>query len=390
MRFRSGVRAVSRRKRLTGAHAARPSSNQGLKVAVAVAAPILVAALLITLVAANDKGNNGSDTSASSTTTVTASKEQQAFSKEVDDAFRPLADAVQAFLMKTQDFEAGKASPADLKGAIDVALPEFVKARDAVARLRPYKKDPIVNRYFLDAADFYVEVVRIYDVAIDPGAETLRGQLTTAARRVRTLGDRIYDRGKVVLDPTFYPAPTENVEVRPPTEVPDWVAEGMAAGPPLAEAPGPPAATLPERQATCAKNVPTPCRAEQSEKTWVSRVKDAGFAQPSDVAKALEDADAAKLGDLAAAYETKTRTLMAGPDPKGKRERAAAAGLGLLTAGESARLGQAAALLPAGDARGRLQQVARRVLVVADDLLQPGLGFRPSGLPQSLLQDTGL
>jgi hypothetical protein len=80
---------------------------------------------------------------------------------------------------------------------------------------------------------------------------------------------------------------------------------------------------------------------------------------------------------------------MAGPDPKGDRERAAAVGLGLLTDGEAARLGQVAALLPAGDARNRLLAIARRALVVGDDLLQPGLGFRPSGVPHSLLQDTG-
>ena len=64
-------------------------------------------------------------------------------------------------------------------------------------------------------------------------------------------------------------------------------------------------------------------------------------------------------------------------------------GLGLLTDGEAARLGQAAALLPAGDARTHLLAVARRAVVVADGLLQPGLRFRPSGLPLSLLRDTG-
>ena len=46
-------------------------------------------------------------------------------------------------------------------------------------------------------------------------------------------------------------------------------------------------------------------------------------------------------------------------------------------------------MLPAGDARTRLQAVARRALVVGDDLLQPGLGFRFSGQPASLLRDAG-
>jgi len=389
VRFRSGVRAVSRRKRLTGAHAARPSANQGLKVAAAIVVPLLVAIGLIALVGANHDSGGGSSASSSSTTTVTASKAAKAFQTKADDAFKPLGDAIKIFLPKAQDFEAGKVTPPDFKGAVDAALPEFVKARDAVAKLSRYKPDPAVNRYFVDAADFYVETARIYGVATDPAAGALRAQLNVAARRVRTLGDRIYDRGRVILDPTFYGAPSTDVELRPPPEVPDWVAEGMAAGPPLAEPPGPPASTPPVREATCGAGVSPPCRAEESESKWVSAVKKARFPQPPDVARAIEESDATKLGGLAGEYEAKTRALRAGPDPKKHRERAAVVGLGLLSDGEAARLGQAAAMLPAGDARTRLQAVARRALVVGDDLLQPGLGFRFSGQPASLLRDAG-
>jgi hypothetical protein len=383
------VRAASQRKRLTGARAPRPSSNQALKVAAAVIAPLLVAAALIGLVASFNKGDSGSSSSASSTTTATASKAAQDFQKKVDEAFKPLGDAIKVFLPKAQEFEGGKVAPADFKPLVDQALPEFVKARDAVAALPTYKKKAVINTYFVDAADLYVETARIYGVAVDPAADALRPQLNIAAKRARTLGDRMYDRGRVVIDPSFYAATTQDVEIRPPTEVPDWVAEGMAAGPPLAAEPGPAAGTPPVREPTCGEGVTPPCRAEQSKKQWESRVKEAGLPQAPDVARALEAADATKLGELAATYETKTRTLMAGPDPKGDRERAAAVGLGLLTDGEAARLGQAATLLPPGDARDRLLAVARRALVVGGDLLQPGLGFRPSGLPRSLLQDTG-
>jgi hypothetical protein len=389
VRPRTGRRVVPRRTRLTGAHSVRPSSNQGLKVAAAVVVPLLVAAALIGLVASFNDGGGGSSEPASSTTTVTASKEATAFLTQVDEAFKPLGDAITAFLPKAQDFESGKVTPADFKAAVDLALPEFVKSRDALAALGPYKPKPVINRYFVDAAGLYVETARIYGVAVDPAAEALRPQFTVAARRLRTLGDRIYDRGRVVLDPSFYPPASESVEVRPPTEVPDWVAYGMAAGPPLAPEPGPAAGTPPVREPTCGDGVTPPCREEQSKKKWESRVKEAGFPQPPDVARALDAADATKLGELAASYETKTRTLMAGPDPKGDRERAAAVGLGLLTNGEAARLGQAAALLPPGDVRDRLLAVARRALVVGDDLLPPSLGFRPSGLPRSLLQDAG-
>jgi hypothetical protein len=390
VRFRSGVRAVPRRKRLTGAHAARPPDRQGLKVAAAVVVPLLVAAGLIALVNANDDGDSGSPSSASSTTTVTASPEAQAFQAKADEAFKPLGDAIKIFLPRAQEYDEGKVTPADFKGSVDLALPEFVKSRDAVAALERYKPKPAVNTYFVDAADLYVEVARIYGVSVDPAADPLRAELNRAAKRLRTLGDRIYDRARVVLDPSFYAPSTAEVELRPPTEVPDWVAEGMAAGPPLAETPAPPAATPPVREATCGKDVPEPCRAEESKGKWESRVKKAGFPEAPDVLRVVEAGDAPKLGELAASYESKTRTLMAGADPKGARERAAVTGLGLLTDGEAARLGQVAALLPAGDPRTRLLAVARRVLVVGDDLLEEKLGFDRSGLPRSLLAETGL
>ena len=366
----------------------RPSSNQGLKVAAAVVVPLLVAAGLIALVGAFNDG--GSSSAPSTTTTVTASPEAKAFQIRANDAFKPLGDAITVFLPKTQEFESGRLTPADFRGAVEAALPEFVKARDALAKLDEYEPDPAVNRYFFDAAELYVEMARVYAVAADPAADPLRAQLNLIARRLRTLGDRIYDRARVVLEPGFYAPASPDVEVRPPTEVPDWVAEGMAAGPPLAEPPGPAAATPPVREETCGDGVTPPCRQEVSVKKWVRRVKEAGFPQPPDVAGALDGADATRLGELADRYEALTRALRAGPDPEGDRERAAVVGLGLLTDGEAARLGQAAATLPQGEARARLMAVARRTLVVGDDLLEPQLGFRRSGLPRSLLQDTGL
>jgi hypothetical protein len=358
-------------------------------VAAAVAVPVLVATGLVALIAANDDEGEGATRPPSSTTTVTASPEATAFQTQVDDAFKPLGDAIKVFLPRAQEFEAGTVTAADFKANIDLALPEFVKARDAVARIGPYQPAPAVNGYFLAAADLYVEVARIYDVAIDPAAEPLRAQLTLAARRLRTLGDRIYDRGRIVLDPAFYPPPSADVELRPPTEVPDWVAEGMAAGPSLADPPGPPAEVPPIREATCAEGVAPPCRKEESKKKWERRVKDADFPQPAEVARALDEQDSARLGELAAAYESKIRRLRAAPDPKGDRERSAVVALGLLMDGEAARLGQAASLLPPGEARTRLLAVARRVLVIADGLLDPRLGLRPSGLPGSLREEAG-
>lgn len=372
---------------MTRTHSAQSSSKQGFKLAAAVAVPVLVAAALVGLLAAS--GDDGISTDPSTTTTATATREAKAFQTKADDAFRPLADAITSFLPKAQEFELGTVNPSEFKAAVDMALPELMKVRDAVGTIDSYTPAPAVNRYFFAAAALYLETGRVYRVAAETDAEPLRQQLNMAARRLRTLADRIYDRGRVVLDPAFYRR-SPQVEFRPPPEVPDWAAEGLAAGPPLAAPPGPPSAAPPVREETCGAGVSPPCRPEESAEDWVNRVKDARFPQPSEVARAMEPASAAKLGELAAAYQTMTRTLRAGRDPKGGREKAAVVGLGFLVAGEAARLGQAAALLPAGEARTRLLAAARRVLVVSDGVLEPsGLGFRSSGLPRSILSDTG-
>lgn len=357
--------------------------------AAAVAVPVLVASTLVALVALNDGEAPAPATTTTSTTIAAASPEAQAFLERADEAFKPLADAVTTFLPQAQEFEGGTMAASEFKAALDVARPEFLKSRDAVAGLEEYGPAPAVNRYFLVAAQLYLEMARVYGVAVDPGVDTLRAQLNLAARRLRTLGDRIYDRARAILEPGLYADPGPDVEIRPPTEVPDWEAEGMAAGPPLADAPGPAAEPPPVREPTCGDGVAPPCREEEPVEGWVGRVMATDLPQAPEVVEALDAVDRARLRELADRYDAVTRTLRAGPDPDGDRERAAVLGLGLLTGGEAARVGQAAALLPEGNSRGRLLAVARRVLAVGDDLRETVLGLRPSGLVPPGPDDTG-
>jgi len=56
---------------------------------------------------------------------------------------------------KAQDFEAGKVTPADFKEFRRPGLAEFVKARDAVAKLEKYKARGGQPVRFVDAADLY-------------------------------------------------------------------------------------------------------------------------------------------------------------------------------------------------------------------------------------------
>lgn len=387
MRFRTGSRVADRPKPVTAALSWPSSSHQVLKVVAAVAGPVFVAAGLVAVLAAN--GDGATPAATATTTTVTATREAKAFQTKVDDAFRPLADAVRIFLPVAQEFESGTRSPGDLAGAVELALPEFMRVREAIGALDSYDAAPVVNRYFFDAAALYVETGHVYRIAAEPGTEPLRQQLNLVARRLRTLADRVYDRGRVALDPAFYRAASGGLDFRPPTEVPDWAAEGMAAGPPLAEPPGPPAATPPVRQETCSESVAGPCRREEPVKKWTNRVNRTRVPQPSDVLRAMESADAVRLGELAGTYESSTRILRAGPDPEGDRERAAVLALGFLALGEAARVSQIAALLPAGEVSTRLRTIARRVLIIGDSLVEPAdLGFHLSGLPRSVLTDT--
>jgi hypothetical protein len=146
----------------------------------------------------------------------------------------------------------------------------------------------------------------------------------------------VFDQGRVLtaqgLVPTGAPA---GAQIELPLEVPDWVAEGLAAGPPLAPAPPPADRYPPLRQGA---------RPTESRSAWVGGVRADGaptFAELQALTSAGSpapalDADAGRL-------QTAVDRIFAWPDPAVPhgREQSDRLRLALLVEAEACRVTQA-------------------------------------------------
>jgi hypothetical protein len=172
------------------------------------------------------------------------------------------------------------------------------------------------------------------------------------ARRVNLLADRVFDRGRMAADPSVFDQPPPgDGEIRFPDDVPDWAAEGLAAGPPLADdPPAPPAGDRPVRRS----------RPEQTEAAWRQALAQAGIPSSAEVQPAITARHVPALARLAAAFEAGVRRLHQAADPRNGRERAATLALGALVQGEAARAALAD-VAAAGALPGPLDASARRL-----------------------------
>ena len=356
----------------------RRSRNQA-KLVAAVALPLLVAVALIGLIPSSDSG--GDDPVVSTTTTLReASAEGRAFQTRVEDAIRTFAgERLRAVIQAASEWM-GQTRPAEsFAGELNLFIPEAVRTRQAIAAIPALKEAPAAGEIYRDSIGLYADFGRIYLVALDPAAEPLRAQLDLGARRLRNLADKLYDQAQLLVDPAAQAFDSEDVVVRRAPEVPDWDAEGLAAGPPLAEPPPPPPEVPPEREAQ---------RDEEPEEQWLARVRKAGLPSGSDLAAAIGSGDGKRLGALAETYLASVAARRVAPDPEGGRVRAAVVGLSFLVEAESARMAQAATLLLAGPARDRLTLVAKRLALIGENLLESDLRGPPSGFDAKLLEDT--
>jgi hypothetical protein len=320
----------------------------------AVGAAVAVIALVAWL-----QSDSGGGSSSSSTTSSTLGKRAQAeqmaskaWSTEAQAAFggSAIAQRVTDLANGAHDWLAGTMATADFKARLDDDLGAFRTAREAVGKLRPYPYDKRVNEFFRGTTALYDDCVEVYEAALSVPAGDVRTQYDLLARRLRLLGDREFDRGQALIDPHLYDTPTPDIDIRKPEEVPNWVAEGLAAGPPLDTAPSPPSTQPQLRQAT---------RPQQPRSAWLNAVAHAAAPTADDVRAAIDSGDTAKLADLARRLVGAAENLRNVPDPRGDREESARYRLGLLVMADAARTAQ---LNPS------LADVARDVLAAGDHL----------------------
>ena len=304
--------------------------------------------------------SSGNDATTSTTSNVVAERRAATvYSDRAQAAYKPLQRTALQLPERVRAWQAGERSDGDMRTDLATAVGEVTTVRDAVVDLPPFALDPFVAPLYQWSTKLYVEYVRALEGALAQPPGPMRDQLVLLAGRVRVLADRIFDRGQARLTPFLHEAPNPDVVIQLPPEVPDWVADGMAAGPPLDDPPGPPAETPAMREET---------RPTQSRKAWAAAVLSAGIPSQIDLDSALTVPDQAALRTIANRCATIARDLGAVADPPGRhgRDDAAQVRLGVLVTGEAARAGQAG-----------LPEVARSLVAIGGQVIAvPGLTQR--------------
>jgi hypothetical protein len=295
---------------------------------VALAAVVAVAGL------AACSGGDGAQPPATTTLEQGERRVARAWSDDARTAYEPLDVAALQLPTRTRAWLAGERTAEEFTADLAIAIGEVELVADRVAALRAFPPDARVAPLYRWSAQLYVEYVHLLQAALAAPDPALRGQLELAARRVRVLADRIFDRGQARVEPFLHEKPNPDVVINLPPEVPDWVVEGLAAGPPLDDPPPPRSDTPALRE----EHRPTQPRA-----AWAAAVGAAGAPATDELAAAIEAGDSVRLRDLGRRFDTVARALAAVADPEGRhgREDAAQLRLALLVDAEAARAAQA-------------------------------------------------
>lgn len=290
-------------------------------------------------------GSRNRDKAAPKDTTAAAT----AFDRDAKTAFTELVARAPELVDNARKWRDGEKPSEEFAADLQRSLDAFTATRARLAAVRAAPSSALTRALYLHSADLYIETAHTYATATALPPDDLRTQLDLLARRLRELADRIFDRGRVALHlDRSLPA---GVEVNEPEEVPSWVAEGLAAGPPLDVTPGPAATTPPLRRAS---------RPEEPLAAWRRDVAAAGVPTTAALQRALDGADAGQLATIARAFLAAAETLRDRPDPAGDRERSARFRLGLLVSADGARAAQAAVLA----ARPELAAMGPRLVAI--------------------------
>ena len=302
-------------------------------------------------------------------------------------AFAPLTSALPSLDAAVDRWSAGSETDTAMQGAAAAAVTSLVDTRARVDALAPFPGDPRVNDLYRRSVLLDLQAANVYGAATAMTAGSARDQVRLLGVRLRRLGDRVFDRGRALVQTRLGPL-DPNLVVNLPEEVPNWVVEGLAAGPPLD--PGSAAARpLP----ASAGELRAPSRPSGSRRAW-ERAVESAHVPPAAAVDAAVSGGSEPDGALAHTFVAAAEVLRTTPDPAGDREESARVRLGLLVDADAvyaARAAYEARAVDAGAAAAtssvRLLDVARRLDLVGAGLWAPELGPRSSGLSPALLSD---
>jgi len=299
----------------------------------------------------------------STTTTLTDEQQRQkkiasAWVQDARDAFADLGGAIPNLVRRTDEWLAGKVTDEDLAADLDTWAGLARSAREAAGELDDIELAPESDRLLELTADLYIEVVNVHDAALDVDDAELRTQVHLLARRVRTLADRVYDRGYELVKPFLFVEQAPDVTVNLPEEVPIWPELNLEPGPPLGPRPAPAAESPALRQEN---------RPEQPREEWIGALRLVNPTSAGDLAAAIDGGSGEDLRATAERLIAAAEALRAEPDPEDNREESARVRLGLLIHADAARTAQAGTLV-ANPGRGdALRSIARRLAVIGGD-----------------------
>jgi hypothetical protein len=301
----------------------------------------------------SDDEDGGEPFAFSTTTTTSLSPEQEAvraWDDAAGDALQPFVDAVLPYVSDTRAWAEGSLPTEQLRASLGGWADDVAGARTALAAVGPLAEAPLAPIGYDASAMLYAEAIRVSTAALDVPAGPDRDQVVLLAERLRVLGDRVFDRGRVAITLVLPAAETPDVDVNLPEEVPNWAAEQLAAEP----SSSPPPSTPPQREDE---------RPTQDRGAWLAAVDAAGAPTVDELRAAVDTGDATALVDLARRAEAAAEALRPEPDPAtdGGREESARLRLGYLVRADAARAGQLAAVAAAP----ALRDVAAALLDVA-------------------------
>jgi hypothetical protein len=259
-----------------------------------------------------------------------------------------------------QQWESGAITTSAFRADLAQTASVIASVAPMVNRLPAYPTQPDVDPMYRASLALYTVVPSIQVAATSLTAGPLRSQVLRISDRVRELADRTFDQGRVLtaqgLVPSGAPA---GVQIELPLEVPNWVAEGLAPGPPLAATPPAAPRYPPLRQGA---------RPTERRSVWVAAVRADGAPAPAELQTLMSaGSPAAALGAAADQLQAAVDRISGWPDPAVPhgREQSDRLRLSLLAEAEACRLAQAAVLVPPSEA-----SVSSGLSAVGPDLLQ--------------------
>ena len=212
---------------------------------------------------------------------------------EVTADFAGMSQGAVSYLQTVNDWRVNKAQEENVDAAADLALNQFLVARDAVAARQPFAQAPRALLNYQDSIEIYIVTARLAKLGAGlPAAADakLQNQIQLMMGRVRYVADRLFDLGGDELAPFITQGPdVDGFDYQRAVDVPSFAGTDLAPGPPLAQSrPGVPANREYQK-----------IRPEGPFADWQAAVEAAKIPSVETEVNAIEAASVEELGKLA-------------------------------------------------------------------------------------------